>query len=1684
MTRTKAALMLDPNRRAEQLAYLSGRAEVLKEAGDHLWVSITDAQAERFEEHGIIVQLHEEADLIELPAVTFDPAASVPEPPEALRAAPPGYGASGYYLVQFIAPAEPAWVHEIIHLGGARVQDLPVNVGVFQLTTTRAEEVAQLVFVSWVGPYHPAYAISFTLAGRQEPFDAASLSGLAVDPSRVPAREEGNVRVRLFDDVPPESARARVESVATVVIEDEGGFVLSADPGAVTDLARIPGVLAVGTYLPPKLLNSRGGTIMATNEVRDFGNASFLVNLDGSGEIVGVMDNGLGTGTLSSGPVHPDFGSRVLEINNIATPGSPAPDNAASNGPHGTHTTGSIAGDGKASGGRVRGIAPACHVVFNGPQTASTLLGLRKGHDAGARVLSNSWGSSNPCAVGNSLMPTNNQYVIGNTDVVDRFCFTHPETLVLFASGNTESDIQPGTGNGVPDMNFLTEEATAKNVLTVGAVENVRSNDGDSRSYRVAFAPPNSGVGCPPVPRWPHNDWNALAGAAAGGSPQSDNPDQLALFSCRGRVRGSGGRVKPDLVAPGTNIMSTRTSLKFPSLPGFVLPKTEDPSLYMLLSGTSMATPLVAGAAVLARQYYRARFGQMRRPQLLERLDALVDPPAMAPHRDGRVAAWVRRDASGKNHIVAARFDRDWVQQGDVKVLKPDVGGHPAPALAGHGDNTLLLHRGGDGTDLQLSLFDGALEPVNAFGSGGTVTLAPSSSAEDSRRPGLCVRGDEVAVSWNESGGDRLLFRRYRAGDGSPIDGAAQSLGEMSHTSSSPFITHDGTRYAVAWVRAEGTDRRLRMRLVGGSGTPEGAQPVTLATQAQEIRDPHLIWDGRRNRFVVVWAGSGANPDEEILILFVDPTGRAGAPVTATTVPAGNKMRRPRISPHPQAGYVLLWEDDTQKYRDQANVWHNRYDVYLSFLSDAGEPDRLPPDPTDPISTAPVARSARRLLRISDTPEDTAGHAVLVDADGVAVAWQSSDEINSDLLGVYGLSVTPLGSFRAQADPRTPMIDSGKYRNHVLLEHDLVDLGGVSMTWAGGVYYLLRRAPGDALEDLQVVRTNADGLPDDTYDPSGARPLAPGWFLKHHEMYWAENPDQANHLICVSSGDSAGPDVFLLDAAGKGVEGFGTGGWLSLGEGAATSAAVSPQLGHAAAKPESRIVVVYGVGAPQADIRYAVLNQKGGFYVSPQKLASADGTARHGWFHFVNSEGPPPRSIAAWHREDGGKSAVFANRYSIRGAKQHAADIRLTDKLAGDSKNAVIAPRPVAVNSDRREYGAAWQYRAGSTQPWEIRFSRLDRDGKPMDKTPGAAPPAPGGTRDVRVIYPKPALWPPPGWPATDAIEPQLVSTYAHQPWTNALDWSPGYGLAWLAQYAPGGDRTLFFSVLDENGALAQLPLSPPYATPPPHTKAASVVQVSTSGADVRDFKLIWNGRTFRLTWTETKEGRLRHVQTSLTRHGERQVFDLPSSALLRATLINGATNIDKTPLPNIPTPPITSTNRNHGYGWGRVNLRQSLSPSPKATFHMRDDEAVGSKGSAQYRFSLPPDTKLLRVTLAWTDPPRGAGITNALHLRVVPPGGVAKEEYQGNTWQTGKDEHLSRKVAWATPFAKAVHNVEQVVIQGPPGGVYEVEVVAEQFPDNNFNQLRSQPFALVFVGSGEEMRFPGVPPSGSIPFY
>lgn len=85
----------------------------------------------------------------------------------------------------------------------------------------------------------------------------------------------------------------------------------------------------------------------------------------------------------------------------------------------------------------------------------------------------------------------------------------------------------------------------------------------------------------------------------------SGDAESLAAFSSRGPC--DDFRIKPDVVAPGTDIASTRSSLAPSS--SFWGPYPAPPAQptnpkYAYDGGTSMATPLVSGCAALIRQYY------------------------------------------------------------------------------------------------------------------------------------------------------------------------------------------------------------------------------------------------------------------------------------------------------------------------------------------------------------------------------------------------------------------------------------------------------------------------------------------------------------------------------------------------------------------------------------------------------------------------------------------------------------------------------------------------------------------------------------------------------------------------------------------------------------------------------------------------------------------------------------------------------------------------------------------------------------------------------------------------------------------------------------------------------------------------------------------------------------------------
>lgn len=304
----------------------------------------------------------------------------------------------------------------------------------------------------------------------------------------------------------------------------------------------------------------------------------------GEGEIVCVADTGFDTGSLTD--VHDAFTGRIKQLHAWGR----AKDNLVDDPDgHGTHVCGSVLGQGQHnSQGEIEGAAPAANLIVQSMfvkfnyLNQSVLGGYPKNlgqlfdqaYQAGARIHTNSWGTPLPRTGVQRPYDT-------SAESIDRYLWYHQDMTILFAAGN---DGQDPDLDGTVNEKSLGAEASAKNCITVGASESYRPElvSGKEGAYTYgAF--------------WP----NKFSQNPLKDDHQANNPEGLAAFSSRGPS--AENRLKPDVVAPGTAILSAR-SRKKKFLGGVDKSGKSDDDRYMYLSGTSMATPLVAGCCAVIRE--------------------------------------------------------------------------------------------------------------------------------------------------------------------------------------------------------------------------------------------------------------------------------------------------------------------------------------------------------------------------------------------------------------------------------------------------------------------------------------------------------------------------------------------------------------------------------------------------------------------------------------------------------------------------------------------------------------------------------------------------------------------------------------------------------------------------------------------------------------------------------------------------------------------------------------------------------------------------------------------------------------------------------------------------------------------------------------------------------------------------
>jgi subtilisin family serine protease len=549
----------------------------------------------------------------------FDPLTEQPRIPPELTTQDP----AGYYILQLRETAGEGRKQTLRNRGVILYGYVPQNGYLVHMREGVKQALLRTGWVRALVPLHPAFKVSPSLLVEREP-----------------PREFHCLHVHLFQD--RESVRTQIEAV----VRDVGGVSLPLENSgilqvafpaentrrALPGIAFIPGVKWIEETPRYALLNDDAAQFVQAPDA--WNTAQLPGGLTGKGQIIAVADSGLDTGKAQT--MHEDIKGRIEDAHlhswpvrkDMAYGNQNADDGAADErslqpyevsatpptknllpmqeAGHGTHVAGSALGSGYWSStlapakDPIKGIAFEATLVFQavdqwtlanplfggGPTWKYALSGIpvdlaglfQQAYDDGARIHNNSWASEDPMKAG--------EYDEMSRQV-DDFARNHPDTLILFGAGNAGVDIDT---DGIVDPMSVLPPATAKNCVAIGATES-------RKDYALGISR-NATYG---------KLFTVFSSSPLYHNLVADDPDEV--YACSSRGPTADGRIRPDVVAPGSFILSTRSQKLDPAkdiMWGAPSQDGYDESFdkhYIFGGGTSMATPLAAGAAALVRQY-------------------------------------------------------------------------------------------------------------------------------------------------------------------------------------------------------------------------------------------------------------------------------------------------------------------------------------------------------------------------------------------------------------------------------------------------------------------------------------------------------------------------------------------------------------------------------------------------------------------------------------------------------------------------------------------------------------------------------------------------------------------------------------------------------------------------------------------------------------------------------------------------------------------------------------------------------------------------------------------------------------------------------------------------------------------------------------------------------------------------
>ena len=594
-------------------------------------------------------------------------------------------GGKQLHLVQFPGPIRPEWMTLLESTGVQVVTPIPNNAYLLYGDDRALSAVAGLAttgVLQWQAAYLPQYKLQ---PGTETQQSATQLKSLAL---KQPVGPTDLYQVQLVRDpvvnaitetflrdiagARPPRSRYEILSYVNLVVQIPATLLAEA--------AKRSDVVSIARYIEPTLHDERQNMIMAGNLTGNVPNpGNYLTTLanwgftqtqfNTSGFVVDVTDDGADRnpgaadpGTIpqdsNSGPFNPRhfalyeggsttaatrfrfksrWGAAVITDGgfgysghgqlNMSIVGGFVPD---------SFDTSNTRVHRDAQGFRFGlGVAPFVRmgnsVIFDPRYTSPAFPAmLSANYSSNARISSNSWGAS-----------VNGEYN-ANSQAYDALVRDSQSAT----AGNQPMIIVFSAGNDGPSATTIGSPGTAKNVITVGATENVRSHS-ESNGGDVGNAVGNDGC--------------------MSSDTEADSANDMATFSSRGPTKD--GRSKPDVVAPGTHV----TGISFVAANANALsplnglgaadagfradgvcgmpnkatvpankffPVNPAQRWYTTSSGTSHSAPAVAGGAALVYQQF------INNPPYLA---SNRTPPGSAPPSPALVKAYLANTARYMN---------------------------------------------------------------------------------------------------------------------------------------------------------------------------------------------------------------------------------------------------------------------------------------------------------------------------------------------------------------------------------------------------------------------------------------------------------------------------------------------------------------------------------------------------------------------------------------------------------------------------------------------------------------------------------------------------------------------------------------------------------------------------------------------------------------------------------------------------------------------------------------------------------------------------------------------------------------------------------------------------------------------------------------------------------------------------